>query len=87
MLPPQPDDRQYQYSVSGGRANDEERELVDLIADIMPDIKPNSTKRAERVIETVKANLGKIAEICPKCSGLMLFCEYCGHTGIVPKGK
>ena len=101
MLPPQPDDRQYQYSVSGGRANEEERELVKMIAKVMPNTIPYGKCLAisEVIIPVVKANLGKIAKVCFHCSGegteayRMMSevhyreCPMCKGIGITPKGK
>jgi hypothetical protein len=72
--------------------------LVELMAEIMPDIKPNSTLRAERVLKLVKEHIGEVAKICdyPNChfgqeSYMMMGevhyrdCPQCKGSGVIPR--
>lgn len=75
---------------------DEEQELVEMIAKVMPNTIPYGKCLAisEVIIPVVKANISKIAKICPCVYGdyhgevsIIKECKTCNGTGIVPKGK
>ena len=82
---------------------DEERELVEMMAESVRAYRTQMsiTTMAEQMLSVIKANLGKIAKICPCCNGKKIVsdtrggehvmldepCMACLGTGIVPKGK
>jgi hypothetical protein len=91
---------------------DEERELVEMMAEslvprsetwtatqvkLYEEILEVCKREAETMLSVVKANLGKIAEVCPMCNGQGWYEQHTGdnereqrececQSGIVPKG-
>jgi len=67
----------------------EERELVEMMADAKCHKGQSYFEIARAMLSVVKANIGKIAETCPACwdAGIRDACEICHGSGVVKKGE